>query len=60
MAVPKRKKSHAKTHSRRATHDVVTAANPGWCSHCGAPKLPHHACRECGYYKGRQVLRVVQ
>jgi large subunit ribosomal protein L32 len=60
MALPKRKKSQAKTRSRRATHDVMTPPNPGWCSHCGDPKLPHTVCRVCGYYKGRLVLRVVQ
>lgn len=26
------------------------------CSNCGAPKLPHKACPECGYYRGRQVV----
>lgn len=26
------------------------------CSNCGNPKLPHRACPECGFYKGRQVI----
>ena len=60
MAVPKKKKGRSKTRSRRATHDKVEAPNVSWCDHCGAPKLPHHVCQECGYYKGRQVLRIVE
>lgn len=28
------------------------------CSQCGAPAQPHHACKSCGYYNGRQVLTV--
>lgn len=60
MAVPKQKTSRAKTRSRRANHDKATAPNVGWCDHCGAPKMPHRACHECGYYKGRQVLRIIE
>lgn len=60
MAVPKRKKSHAKTRSRRANHDKMTVPGTSWCTHCGAPKLPHRVCRECGHYKGRLVLRVIE
>ncbi len=25
------------------------------CPQCGEMKLPHHACPQCGYYKGRPV-----
>ncbi len=60
MAVPKRKKSRAKTRARRANHDKATPPNTSWCDHCGAPKMSHQACKECGYYKGRQVLRIVE
>lgn len=60
MAVPKRKKSRAKTRSRRANHDVMTVEHLAWCNHCGAPKRPHRVCRECGWYKGRAVLRIVE
>ena len=23
---------------------------------CGAPKLPHHVCPNCGHYKDREVI----
>ena len=30
----------------------------GKCPQCGAFKLPHRACKACGSYDGRQVLKV--
>ncbi len=55
MAVPKRKKSKSKRDKRR-THDKTAAPNTTTCSQCGEAKLPHHACPECGDYKGRTVI----
>ena len=31
---------------------------PDKCPQCGAFKLPHRACKACGMYDGRQVLKV--
>ena len=55
MAVPKRKTSKSKRDMRR-THKKATAPNAATCPDCGEAKLPHHACPECGSYKGRNVL----
>jgi large subunit ribosomal protein L32 len=30
------------------------------CPGCGTPKLPHKACPECGYYRGRPVIKAVE
>ena len=27
------------------------------CTHCQAMTLPHRACRSCGYYRGREVVK---
>ena len=32
------------------------AEPPAKCPQCGAPKLPHHVCPKCGYYKDREVV----
>ncbi len=28
------------------------------CKHCHALILPHHVCPECGYYDGKEVVKV--
>ncbi|MEJ2728616.1 MAG: 50S ribosomal protein L32 [Deltaproteobacteria bacterium] len=55
MAVPKRKKSKSKRDMRR-THQKLTPPNTATCPECGEAILPHHACPNCGYYKGRKVV----
>jgi len=56
MAVPKRKKSKAKTRSRRANWKL-SLPGMGECSNCKAVKLSHRVCKECGFYNGKQVLK---
>jgi large subunit ribosomal protein L32 len=58
MAVPKKRKSKAKTRSRRAQHDKIVAPTLGWCDNCGEPKQSHRVCLSCGTYRGRQLLLV--
>ena len=57
MQAPKRKTSKSKRNMRRA-HDALKPTFGAVCPQCGASVLPHRACRECGYYRGRQVLNV--
>jgi large subunit ribosomal protein L32 len=56
MAVPKRKTGRAVTHSRRSANDVMKVAARSTCPQCGAAKLPHYVCGNCGYYKDREVI----
>ena len=57
MAVPKRKTSKARRDKRRANWKLRV---PGMveCPQCHELKLPHRVCRECGYYKNREVLNI--
>jgi large subunit ribosomal protein L32 len=55
MAVPKQKQSHSRTNKRRSQHKISPLAHHA-CPHCHEPKLPHRVCRNCGYYKGREVV----
>ncbi len=55
MAVPKRKTSKSKRDKRR-THQKIAAPTVVACPQCGEAKLPHHACPNCGSYKGRTVI----
>jgi large subunit ribosomal protein L32 len=55
--LPKQKQSRTRRDKRR-THDALKASNLVQCSNCGEMRLPHRACPECGYYKGREVFEV--
>lgn len=57
MAVPKKRTSKAKKHSRRSS--VWKLALPGMmeCPQCHEPKLAHRVCKSCGYYDGKQVVK---
>ena len=56
---PKRKISKGRRDRRRA-HDALSARNLVLCSNCGASRLPHTVCPNCGHYQGREVIEVDQ
>lgn len=56
MAVPKKKVSKSKRDMRRS-HLAITPMNVVECPNCGESKLPHHLCKTCGMYNGRQILK---
>jgi large subunit ribosomal protein L32 len=58
MAVPKKKTSKAKSRSRRASAWTVSRPARSVCPYCGAAKIPHVVCGNCGRYKGRQAIDV--
>lgn len=55
MAVPKRKTSKSRRDMRRA-HNKLEGPNLTTCPECGEAVEPHHACKSCGAYKGRNVM----
>ena len=57
MAVPKRKTSKMKIRSRKAANRYQ-GLQVNVCSECNEPVKPHHACKSCGTYKGKQVIVV--
>jgi len=57
MANPKRKWSKARTGSKRA-HWKLTVPGLIDCPQCHVLKLPHRVCKECGYYDGKEVIKV--
>ncbi|MDP6625999.1 MAG: 50S ribosomal protein L32 [Nitrospinota bacterium] len=54
---PKRRTSKSKRNMRRS-HDALTPPSLSECPHCHEVKMPHHVCPSCGYYKGREVIRI--
>jgi large subunit ribosomal protein L32 len=59
MGVPKRKVSHARQGERRS-HHALRLPDLEECPHCHEPKRIHHACPNCGWYKGREAVRIKQ
>ena len=57
MAVPKQKISRQRRDKRRANWKLKKPNNAK-CPHCGAARMPHRVCRECGYYGEREILVV--
>ena len=57
MAVPKKRTSASRRDMRRSHHGL-TAKNGIICSNCGAQIMAHRACSHCGFYKGKQVIKV--
>ena len=56
MAVPKSKVSRTRRDKRRGSNWKLTAPALVKCPQCGAPKLPHRVCPNCGFYKNREVI----
>jgi len=55
MAVPKQRQSHSRTNKRRSQHKI-SAPSLAVCPRCGAARIPHRVCSECGTYAGREVV----
>ena len=54
-ALPKKKLTRARQ-GRRLTAYKLKRVNAAFCPRCRSAKLPHAACPECGYYRGRLVV----
>ena len=59
MGVPKRRVSRTRQLERRS-HHALSLPSIEECPHCHQPKLSHHACPECGWYGGREAVKIRQ
>lgn len=57
--VPKQKKTKSRRNKRRL-HIFAEAPASTKCPKCGKPVLPHTVCLNCGYYKGHEVINVLE
>ena len=57
MAVPKSKTSKQRRNLRRSSHWKLDLPNLALCK-CGEYTLSHRACKACGMYRGRQVIKI--
>ena len=60
--VPKKKTAKATSKQRygsfktKVLRKLTNVTNLTVCSNCGAKRLTHTVCPECGQYRGRQVI----
>ncbi len=60
MAVPKRKHSQARKNKRRSNVWKLEMPAFSKCTQCGQLKAPHKVCPHCGYYKGKEIIKMDQ
>ncbi|MBI2454006.1 MAG: 50S ribosomal protein L32 [Parcubacteria group bacterium] len=57
MGVPRARRTKSKQGHRRS-HLALKKRVLTKCVQCATPVLPHTVCYNCGYYKGRQVVKI--
>jgi large subunit ribosomal protein L32 len=57
MGLPSKKRTKS-SKKRRAAHFTLKTMNLNQCPKCQKPTRPHHACQFCGFYKGREVIKI--
>jgi large subunit ribosomal protein L32 len=56
---PLTKRKYAKSRQReRRGHMKIPAPAMDSCPQCHNLKLAHHACPTCGYYNGREAVKI--
>ncbi|AVK62402.1 50S ribosomal protein L32 [Lactobacillus sp. CBA3606] len=57
MAVPKRRTSKMRKRNRRG-HIKLATPNLSACPNCGELRVSHHVCPSCGFYNGKEIVKV--
>ncbi len=57
MSVPAKRLSRSKGRRRRSQQGKSNL-HLGKCSNCGNPTLPHRVCKNCGFYKGKEIVKI--
>jgi len=56
---PLSKRKYAKSRQRERRGSIkLTPRTLNTCPQCHSPKLAHHVCLNCGYYNGKEVIKV--
>ena len=59
MAEPKKRLTSTRSGNRRSQLKLKTQ-KMAVCNKCKSPTLSHRVCRNCGYYKGQDVMKLEQ
>ncbi|MBU0647396.1 50S ribosomal protein L32 [Patescibacteria group bacterium] len=57
MSVPAKRRSSSEARRGRS-HQALKPNTLAKCSKCGKAILPHQVCKFCGFYKGREVIKI--
>jgi len=57
MPVPKRRRSKARKRTLKSLWKI-NVPELVKCSNCDELCYPHHVCTECGFYDGKEVIKV--
>jgi len=57
MGLPAKRRTK-QSKRERAAHFSLAKTSTVACSHCGRRIRSHIVCPTCGYYRGRQVLKI--
>jgi large subunit ribosomal protein L32 len=59
MANPTHRHTRSRRDKRRANWRLETPSIV-LCPECQEPKLPHRVCQNCGSYRGRKIIEVIE
>jgi len=59
MANPTHRHTRSRRDKRRANWKLGTLSIV-LCPECQEPKLPHRVCQNCGSYRGRKIIEVIE
>ena len=59
MAVPRQRKTKSRRNQHRM-HFFTKKPSITVCLKCGKPVLPHTVCQNCGYYKEKEIINVLE
>ena len=59
MSIPRQRKTKSQRNQRRM-HLFAKSPILAKCKKCGKPVLSHTVCQNCGYYKGTEIINVLE
>lgn len=57
MSVPKKRRTKSSVGQRRS-HHALKKITLNKCPKCGKSVKPHQACGFCGFYKGKEAVKI--
>lgn len=59
MSVQKQRSTKQRRDAKRERF-AIEPVKTQTCPKCGKEKLPHQACKACGFYKGKEVVNTLK